>query len=234
VMYYLLKDDVVSAQKLLWMELDCDSAYPDYIAWKKLDKSQLQKMQKLWQIRRYDAPETVLNNPNIPQDVKDVYNDILDGKIKIDNLPYSIVSKTDYRIYLFSADNHLLDRQNTILWADAGDQKNNPSKWIQTTPGGEYRVDSKRKQYVWKNFFDKYGTHYIVLRPMNDQYDMTEQYTMWIHGDYKWDKKRKKELYSENSQDHRASNGCINVDSDLFGEIYNHLPRWSVIYVTFE
>ena len=234
VMYYLLKNDVVSAQKLLGMELDCDSAYPDYIAWKKLDKSQLQKMQKLWQTRRFDSPEAVLNNPNIPQDVKDVYNQILDGKIKTDNLPYSIVSKTDYRIYLFSADNHLLDRQNTILWADAGDKKNDPSKWIQTTPGGEYRVDSKRKQYMWKDFFINYGTHYIVLRPMDNQYDMTEKYTMWIHWDFKWDKKRKKELYSENSQDHRASNGCINVDSDLFGEIYNHLPRWSVIYVTFE
>lgn len=234
VMYYLLKNDVVSAQKLLGMELDCDSAYPDYVAWKKLDKSQLQKMQKLWETRRFDSPETVLNNPNIPQDVKDVYNQILDGKIKTDNLPYSIVSKTDYRIYLFSADNHLLDRQNTILWADAGDQKNNPAKWIQTTPGGEYRVDSKWKQYMWKDFFINYGTHYIVLRPMDNQYDMTEKYTMWIHWDFKWDKKRKKELYSENSQDHRASNGCINVDSDLFGEIYNHLPRWSVIYVTFE
>lgn len=234
VMYYLLKNDVVSAQKLLWMEIDCDSAYPDYIATKKLDRSQLQKMRKLWQIRRYDSPETVLNNPNIPQDVKNVYNQILDGKIKTDNLPYSIVSKTDYRIYLFSADNHLLDRQNTILWADAGDQKNNPSRWVQTTPGGEYRVDSKWKQYMWKDFFINYGTHYIVLRPMNNQYDMTEKYTMWIHWDYKKDRKRKTDLYSSSSQDHRSSNGCINVDSDLFWEIYNHLPRWSVLYVTYE
>lgn len=234
VMYYLLKNDVVSAQKLLGMELDCDSMYSDYVAWKKLDKSQLQKMKKLWETRRFDSPETVLNNPNIPQDVKDVYNQILDWKIKTDNLPYSIVSKTDYRIYLFSADNHLLDRQNTILWADAWDQKNNPAKWIQTTPGGEYRVDSKWKQYMWKDFIINYGTHYIVLRPMENQYEMTEKYTMWIHWDFKWDKKRKEELYSENSQDHRASNWCINVDSDLFGEIYNHLPRWSVIYVTFE
>jgi lipoprotein-anchoring transpeptidase ErfK/SrfK len=57
---------------------------------------------------------------------------------------------------------------------------------------------------------------------------------MWIHWDYKWSANRKTKLYSSNSIDHRASNGCINVDSDLFGEIYNHLETGWVLYVAYE
>ena len=232
VMYYLLSNDIAHAQEIMWMSPDCDSRYPDFVAGNKLWKSELKKMKKLWESRRFDSPDEVLNNWNIPQKVKEVFSEVLEWKIKTDGKPYSIVSKDDYRVYMFSWDNHLLSRQSVLVWADRWDQKNNVKQWVQTTPGGAYRVGQKYENYLWKDFFVNYGSHYIILVPEDGQYDLTNQYSMWVHGDYKWDKSRKADLYSKESKDHRTTNGCINVDSDLFGEIYNHFELWALIYVT--
>lgn len=232
VMYYLLSDDVIHAQEIMWMSPDCDSRYPNFVAKDKLDKDVLKKMKELWKIRRFDSPDEVLNNENIPQKVKEVFSDILEWKIKTNGKPYSIVSKDDYRIYMFSWDNHLLSRQPVLVWADQWDQKNNVKQWVQTTPGGVYRVGQRYENYLWKDFFVNYGSHYIILVPEDGQYDLTNQYSMWVHGDYKWERSRKHDLYSQNSIDHRTTNWCINVDSGLFGEIYNHFELWALIYVT--
>lgn len=232
VMYYLLSNDVIHAQEIMWMSTDCDSRYPGFLAKDKLGKNELKNMKELWKIRRFDSPDEVLSNWNIPQKVKEVFSNILEWKIKTNWKPYSIVSKDDYRIYMFSWDNHLLSRQPVLVWADQWDQKNNVKQWVQTTPGGAYRVGQRYENYLWKDFFVNYGSHYIILVPEDGQYDLTNQYSMWVHGDYKWDRNRKTDLYSTNSKDHRTTNGCINVDSDLFGEIYNHLELWTLIYVT--
>lgn len=232
VMYYLLSNDVIHAQEIMWMSMDCDSRYPGFLAKDKLGKNELKNMKELWKIRRFDSPDEVLSNWNIPQKVKEVFSNILEWKIKTNWKPYSIVSKDDYRIYMFSWDNHLLSRQPVLVWADQWDQKNNVKQWVQTTPGGAYRVGQRYENYLWKDFFVNYGSHYIILVPEDGQYDLTNQYSMWVHGDYKWDRNRKTDLYSTNSKDHRTTNGCINVDSDLFWEIYNHLELWALIYVT--
>ena len=63
----------MSAQGIMWMELDCDSRYPDYKAWNKLWRSELHKIQKLWEVRRYAEQDEIIANPWIPQDVKDAY-----------------------------------------------------------------------------------------------------------------------------------------------------------------
>ena len=233
VMYALLNNDVITAQNLLWMSVDCND-YQNYKAWNRLWSTELQRMANLWKTRTYLDENEIMWNSNIPWDVKAVYKKFVSGEISNNWRAYSIVSKDDYKIYLFSVDHHLLASQNVLLGADKWDQKNNPFAWSQTTPGWKYEIWNRFTSNGNKNFFAEYGSHYIVLLPSDWQYDYSTKYTMWIHGDYKWSPNRKAKLYSANSIDHRASNGCINVDSALFGEIYNHLETGWVIYVAYE
>lgn len=233
VMYSLLNNDVMTAQKLLWMSPNCND-YQNYKAWTRLWATELQKMANQWKTRMYLSETEVMWSSNIPQDVKNVYKKFISWELSNNGKDYAIVSKDDYRIYLFSQDHHLLARQNVLLWADKWDQKNNPAAWSQTTPGGKYEVWNRFTSNWNQNFFAKYWSHYIVLLPSDWQYTYSSNYTMWIHWDYKWSANRKTKLYSSNSIDHRASNGCINVDSDLFGEIYNHLETGWVLYVAYE
>lgn len=234
VMKHLLENNIQDAQRIMWLDIDCDSRYPDYVAGTKLWKKELANMAKLWKYRMYYTPDEVLENSYIPQYVKLIYEEILDGKINTHGKPYSIVSKRDYRVYLFSSDHHLLSKQSVLVWSTIWDKKSDPKHGIQTTPSGAYEVWKKFDKYKWKDFFINYGSHYIVLIPLNNQYDLTDDFTMWIHGDFKADNSRKEKLKSSESKDHRTTNGCINVDSDTFGEIYNHMIEWSVLFVTSE
>ncbi|HKL44544.1 MAG TPA: L,D-transpeptidase, partial [Candidatus Absconditabacterales bacterium] len=141
----------------------------------------------------------------------------------------------DFNIYLFSKNHHLLSRQNILIGSEVGDHPNNPMSGFRTTPGGLYETGNKfEKSQNNEMFFDKYGTHYIVLIPLNGQYDMTEKYTMGIHGTYEKDPSRDFKIKSENSKDRRTSNGCINLEDATFGEIYNHLILGSTLYITNE
>lgn len=252
VMFHLLKNDIISAQKILWMDVNCDNHYPDYVAWNKLWITELNKMKMLWwfpmdteldkkdkkdrwQFRRFEDQEEILNNGDIPEDVKDAYQKFLSKELNNWWKNYVILSKFDYRVYLFSSDNHLLSRQNVVVWSTPWDQKNDIKKGIHTTPWWLYQIWWKYENYAGKDFFKIYWTHYIVLSPLEDQYDtQNDTYSMGIHWDFKWDKDRKQKLESENSRDHRWSNGCVNTDSDTFGEIYNHLEYGWKFYVTHE
>jgi len=57
---------------------------------------------------------------------------------------------------------------------------------------------------------------------------------MWWHGTYENDQSRNTKINSDDARHRRASNGCINFDDLLFGEIYNHWKIWCILYITFE
>ena len=234
-MYHLLNNDIVLAQRVMWMELDCDSRYPEYKAWNKLWRTEINKIKKHWESRRYMEQNEIMANPGIPQDVKATYMKFVNKELNNKWKQYSILSKTDFNIYLFSSNHRLLSRQNTLIGSEVGDHKNNPMAGSRTTPGGLYEVwRAFDKTSSGQSFFTKYGTHYIVLIPMEWQYTMSNQYTMGIHWTYERDPSRDRKIKSNNARDRRDSNGCINVEDQKFGEIYNQLKVASILYITKE
>jgi len=116
------------------------------------------------------------------------------------------------------------------------DQKN-IIKVSKTTTWWMYRIWIKfEKDTHWKNLIDKdYWTHYIILEPLNWQYDMSSNSTLWIH--WTWlDQKKERELAlkSKWTNDNRMSGWCINAMIYTFGELYNQLDELSRLYITFE
>ncbi|HPC34643.1 MAG TPA: L,D-transpeptidase family protein, partial [Candidatus Absconditabacterales bacterium] len=212
-MYHLLNNNIIAAQKVMGLELDCDSRYPDYKAGSKLGKSELNKIKKLGNVRKYLGQDEIMANSGIPQDVKDIYMKFVNGELNHKGKQYSILSKTDFNIYFFSNNHRLLSRQNTLIGSEVGDHQNNPMAGSRTTPGGLYEVGrAVDKTTSGQSFFVKYGTHYIILIPLNGQYTISEQYTMGIHGTYEKDPSRDQKIKSKNAKDRRESNGCINVE----------------------
>ena len=232
-MYHLLNNNIIAAQKVMWLELDCDSRYPDYKAWSKLWKSELNKIKKLGNVRKYLGQDEIMANSWIPQDVKDIYMKFVNWELNHKWKQYSILSKTDFNIYFFSNNHRLLSRQNTLIGSEVGDHQNNPMAGSRTTPGGLYEVwRAVDKTTSGQSFFVKYGTHYIILIPLNWQYTISEQYTMGIHGTYEKDPSRDQKIKSKNAKDRRESNGCINVEDASFGEVYNQLKLGNILFIT--
>ena len=60
----------------------------------------------------------IMDNLDIPQDVKDIYQKFLFGEYDIHGQDYIIISKTDFNLYLFTKDHKLLNRQITVLGKD--------------------------------------------------------------------------------------------------------------------
>lgn len=234
-MYALLNDDIIAAQKVMWMDLNCHSRYPDYKADNKIGTTELNKIKKLWDTRKYIDQNDIMANKNIPQDVKNAYNKFVSGEYNNKWKPYTILSKTDFNMYLFSTNHILLSRQNTLIWVDVWDQKNDPYAGSQTTPTGMYEIWNKfDKSQSGENFFQKYWTHYVVLIPLQWQYTMSDKYSMWIHWTYENDPSRDTKIKSNNAKDRRDSNGCINTEDAKFGELFNHATIWWIMFITSE
>ena len=236
-MYQLLSNDVEHAQELMWMDMDCSDHYPNYIAWDKLWKKELKRIKRLWQIRQYMQHDEIIANKYIPQDVKNAYEKFVNGVFDNKWLPYNILSKTDMKLYFFSEKNILLARQNTLIWKHIWDQKNIKTK-SKTTPWWMYEINMKyRTDENGNNLFDRYDTHYITLYPLEWQYDYPNKYnyTIWIHWLYMpelWS--RTDWLNSLNTNSHRMSGWCPNVNPDRFGGVYNQFKLWARLYITHE
>ena len=231
-MYHLLNNNIIAAQKVMWLELDCDSRYPDYKAWSKLWKSELNKIKKLGNVRKYLGQDEIMANSWIPQDVKDIYMKFVNWELNHKWKQYSILSKTDFNIYFFSNNHRLLSRQNTLIGSEVGDHQNNPMAGSRTTPGGLYEVwNTFEKSDSGQDLFVKYWTHYIVLTPMEWQYTKPK-YSMGIHWTYEEYPSRDQKIKSKNAKDRRESNGCINVEDASFGEVYNQLKLGNILFIT--
>ena len=245
VMDRLLHNDVIWAQRLLWMELNCNSRrYPDYVAGRKLGRRELELMEQHSEYRRYmDSQEFLSNMEKIERayeienyEVKTAYLKFLSWEFNNEWLPYCIISKYDYKIYLFSADHKFLASYTVVTWAhvwnhpnDVWEHLRDPQNAHHTTPGWMYRFwwffD---KSSIWKDLTAVYGTDYGVLEPLEWQYNYTEEYSLWIHGFVMW---RERRFYSQDMKDRGASNWCINFLRQLFWEIFNHLKKGSKVFV---
>lgn len=239
VMNCLLHNDVIWAQRLLWMEINCNkNRYPDYVASTKIWRRELNLIEQLWESRRYMDTQEILNFMEKVErayeienyEVKTAYLKFLSWEFDNEWLPYCIISKYDYKIYLFSADHKLLACQSVLTWSHVWNAQNDPIHWSHTTPGWMYEVwwffDRSSE---WKDLTAVYWTDYILFKPLEWQYVYSEEYSMWMHG---YVKGREWRFWSQNTKDHRASNGCVNVIRKTFWELINHLKKGSKIYIT--
>ena len=238
VIHCLLLNDVIWAQRLLWMDINCNrNRYPNYVASTKLWHRELDLMRNFWESRRYMDTQEILNFMERVEnayeienyEVKNIYLKFLSWEFDNSWLPYCIISKYDYKIYLFTADHKLVSCQPVLTGAHIWNNKNNPMGWSHTTPGGMYVmwwVFDKSSE--WKNLISVYWTDYLLLLPKEGQYHYSEEYSMGIHGYVKW---REWRFSSQNTIDHRVSNWCINIDRATFWEIINHLKKWSKVYI---
>ena len=195
-----------------------------------------------------------MNHYTIPQDVKDAYhkfktyddehdyeNRKLDDNFYNKGRDYTIISKNDFNIYFFSKEHILLGRQKSLLWATRGNHQNDPSNKIYTTPCWFYDAwniadtgDEDGENFLAETY---YNSHYIIFMSRNKQVVETlsdwASYTIWMHWiPYRLRTKRKKWLKSNQANDREMTNWCTNVDPSTFGEVYNHIKLWSVIYIT--
>jgi len=174
-----------------------------------------------------------LNNQNIPNDVREIYK-----KFEKENLNesknYSIISKSDFNMYIFDSNHKLITAHPVGLWKTRWDAKNESyKKWRETTPWGMYKVDSRA------DFPAEYAGpgEYVALYPEELQYDVDNHlnFTLWYHNYFKWNgvwNARRIILQEKNLSRRRMSNGCINTLSEW--SIYDNLGVWSKVYVTFE
>lgn len=86
----------------------------------------------------------ILNHPNIPQEVKEIYKDFANGKINTNKQNYIIVCKNNTTVYLFNTAHQLINHQIVLIWAKTGNSqfkiRKNP-----TTPAGFYRIEGNKR-----------------------------------------------------------------------------------------
>lgn len=213
---YLLNGQIKEAQEYVGMKMN--SRYQDNKADGKLDSRTLDRLtDDMFHLKGNE----ILNNKDIPDDVKEAYQKFENKEGLFDNsgLPYAIVSKdpTDYNLYLFDAENNLISRHKVLLGKTIGDTKNiayeNKSF---TTPGGMYSVnvrEFKPKEYAWPG-------EYVSLLPLEGQYDVSNKYsyTMGFHCYFKW-----RENFFNSLATRRQSFWCINLLPE--GAPFDNLQR---------
>ncbi|MEI8008935.1 MAG: hypothetical protein WCI00_06175 [bacterium] len=83
----------------------------------KMNKATLDKLNNPFLMMDHNE---ILNNPNIPQDVKDEHNKFFNGIYPTNAVGYVIISKRDMNEYLFTADHHLLKRYPILVGTQPG------------------------------------------------------------------------------------------------------------------
>lgn len=160
---------------------------------------------------------------------------------------YAIVSKTDGHVYLFDSKHALVSRKAALMGRDKSNASydvkdyTNTSQIPDRTPAGLYTIGSK--SYVDGNigFFmtlepkDKqivYRTHtsgpnagkYARSIGFHKIYEPSDHPEVTVA--------RNTALKSETTGDNFMTNGCINIDKNSYGELYDHLPKDAAVYVT--
>lgn len=105
VVEYLYQGKIMEAQEMFGMKRD--SKYPSNKATDKIDKNTIERFANPY-FGLYG--KEILDHKDIPQKVKDIYQKFLLGEIKNNKMNYTIISKTDFHIYVFTKDHKLLYR----------------------------------------------------------------------------------------------------------------------------
>ena len=237
---YLLKWDIK------WMQ----EKYLGMKVWSRYDNNRADGMLGNLTLTRMTNPmfwlkwKDIQDNYNIASDVKSKYKEFLDNNLN-NNLSFAIISKSDFNMYIFSADHRLLGIHPVLLGKDKWDQENTAyvkNNRVKTTPGGMYYIPENIKN-PWSKA-GKFAPHkyaypgeYVALYPEEGQYNTNnpDDFTLWFHNYYLWKNRDwiRKELFSEAVlSKRRVSSWCINTLSDWI--IYDNLLWKSKVYITKE
>lgn len=134
VIELLRNGKLIETQELFGMKRD--SKYPSNMATGKIDRNSLKRFSN-WYTGLYG--KELLENQEIAQDVKDIYQKFVSGEINNNNENYIIISKTDYHLYLLTKEHKLLSRQVVLLGEDMGEKGERvPYAWYKTNKGVIY------------------------------------------------------------------------------------------------
>jgi hypothetical protein len=154
---------------------------------------------------------------------------------------YAIVSKSDAHVYLFDKEHHLVSRKACLLGKDRSNEAFDIKDYTSTkeiparTPAGLYSMDIS---------YDKENLgRYMQLTPQEGQityrkfskgpYKGLLVRSIGFHEVYKPEKvKRDQILKNSDINSKFISNGCINIDTKSYSELYDHISTESLIYIT--
>jgi len=241
--------DIVGVQELYGMKIS--SEYSSNKATWILDKNTIKKMSNpLFGL----AGQEFIDNENIPNEVKEIYQEFLNGQISNDNLAYLILSKKTCKEYLFDKDNKLLDIQTILIGADLGNKN-------QFMPYDHYKVAGNKKIYVrgkinrntptglfkvkktielssdYKIDGPKRGINIVPIDAQGNE-EVRFKYTQWglaIHPIYQQPsnpKKYENAMKSASIQDNSITHGCPNIEG--FGTAFDNLELWSKVVICTE
>jgi hypothetical protein len=239
IMDLLETGNIVGIQELYGMKKK--SEYTSNKATGILDKNTLHKIQNpLLGL----VGQEIINNANIPNDVKEIYQKFLNGQISNDNLAYLILSKKTCKEYLFDKDNKLLDIQTILIGADIGNKGEfmpydhykvaggkkiyiKGAKINRNTPTGLFKVKkSIELSSDYKIDGPKRGINIVPIDAQGNE-EARFKYTQWglaIHPIYQQPSNPKKYENAMNSasiQDNSITHGCPNIEG--FGTAFDNL-----------
>ncbi len=197
----------------------------------------------------------ILNNTDIPNDIKEIYQKFIIGEISNNKLTYLILSKNTCTQYLFSKDHELVDKQTILIGGNIGNHTD-------FMPYQYYKLENGKKNYVrWeinkntptglfkvKKIIENLSSWYKVdgpkrginIVPINIQGDEEERfkYKQWgmaIHPIYEPPnnpEKYEKAIESNWIEDNSITHGCPNIQN--FGIIFDQLALGSKVYICSE
>lgn len=246
IMEMIIQWNILGIQKYVGMKEN--SEFTNNRATGKMNKATLDKLSDPFLMLDHNE---ILNNADIPQDVKDAHNKFFNGQYPTNAVGYVIVSKKDMNQYLFTADHHLLKRYPILTGTQQGDTKYEGSK-NPTTPIWLYRLNDIRDDDKNYHAVDGPGRFFTLLpvdtkSNFNDAYDINK-YAMGIHRLYYptgsqypkgYDEvtqvTRTNALQSQNINDRLQTHGCImmgDVDCWTFNDNIAVGDLWSFVCIT--
>lgn len=163
-------------------------------------------------------------------------------EIKNSGKNYAIVSKTDGHVYLFDSKHALVSRKAALMGRDKSNTPydvinyKNTSEIPDRTPAGLYTIGNT-------SFVDGNIGFFMTLEPKDGQITYRTHKSgpdagkyarsIGFHKIYEPQKDvRNIALRSADPSARFMTNGCINIDTNSYGEIYDHLPQNAAVYVT--
>ena len=241
--------NVIEAQEIFGMKRN--SQYTSNKAAGRMDKNTLNRFSDIY-FNLYG--KDILDNKEIPQDVKVAYQKFLLGEIKNNDANYIIISKIDFHLYLFTKDHKLLNRQVVLLGEDIGKEwERVPYKYYKTNKGVVYHnkeVNTNTPEWLFiikqtYQLTDKYISDgpktALALIPINSKTYKTDntkyeinKYVLEIHPIYQQptDPTAYQEAIASGEIDDNAiSHGCVNIAKD--GIVKDNITIGkSVVYIT--
>ncbi len=199
--------------------------------------------------------EDVIHSTNIPDDVKEIYKEFLNGQISHENLSYLILSKKTCKEYFFDKNHMLIDTQPILIGADLGKRSafmpydhykigNGKKIYVRwetnrNTPTGLFKVKQVIEwlQSWYKVDGPKRGINIVPIDNEGNEEERFKYKQRWLalHAIYEPPsnpEKYEEAIQSSTIDDNSITHGCPNIPG--FGIIYDQIEIGSKVYICTE